>query len=308
MSELVECVPNFSDGRDMRLVDDLANAMQRAGVMLLDVHVDPDHNRSVYTVAGSLDALQTALVSAARVAVQRIDLRSHQGTHPRIGAIDVVPIVPLEGVAADACVEAARAMGERLWTELRIPVYFYGAAARETTRVKLESVRKLGFERLGKRVRQGLVEPDCGGTSLHPSAGACCVGVRPPMAAFNVQIVANDARPARMIAAAIRASGGGLKGVKALGMYLATVGLAQVSMNLTSLDETPVFKAFEAVCRHAAMLGVRVLDTELVGLVPRSALGPRPDRLKIRGFHEGMILETRLQQEGVRLGETSPPV
>ncbi len=304
---LVECVPNFSEGRNLCVVEDLGKALQGAGVTLLDRHVDGDHNRTVYTIVGSMRSVEAAVLSAARVAVQRIDIRGHRGTHPRVGAIDVVPAVPLERGSEDACVEAVRSMGERLWLDLRIPVYFYGAAACAAGRITLESVRKLGFERLSRRVLQGFVKPDLGEGTLHPSAGACCLGVRPPMVAFNVQLAASDDRAARMIATAVRESNGGLGGVKALGMYLATAGVAQVSMNLTKLNETPVFKVFESVCRYAADLGVRVVDSELVGLVPRSALGCDPEQLRIRGFHEGMILERRLQQEGMLPRGSSPP-
>ncbi len=305
--ELAECVPNFSEGRDASLLAGLGEALQVPRAALLDRHADPDHHRSVYTAAGSLPAIQLAVLAASRLAVDRIDLTNHRGTHPRVGAIDVVPIVPLEDVSERACVESAREIGERLWSSLRIPVYYYGKAARTPERERLESIRKLGFERLRERARQGEVTPDVGGPALHPSAGACFVGVRAPMAAFNVQIDASDARAARMIASAVRESSGGLPGVKALGMFLASARMAQVSMNLTNLDETPVFAAFDTVCRRAASLGVKVLGSELVGLVPRSGLGPDPARLRIRGFHPGMILEERLKRESARLAGSVRP-
>lgn len=299
------CVPNYSVGRDTCLLDRLSATLRLGGAALLDRHADPDHNRSVYTLAGSLAEIRSSVLGAARLAVAHIDLAAHRGTHPRIGAIDVVPIVPLEDEAA--CIDTAREIGERLWGELRVPVYYYGAVARKTERTRLESVRKLGFARLSESVRRGHVLPDVGGPALHPKAGACCVGVRPPMAAYNVHIAAGDARAARRVASSVRESSGGLPGVKALGMYLASAGTAQVSMNLTRLDETPVFAAFDAVCKEAARLGVPVLDSQLVGLVPRAALGPDPDRLRIRGFHEGMILEASLERAGVPLSPSAGP-
>ena len=307
MSCPAECVPNFSEGHDATLLDRLGGAMEFAGAALLDRHADPDHNRSVYTLAGSFPALQSAVLASAGLAVQGIDLRVHRGAHPRVGAIDVVPVVPLDPAKREACVDAAREIGERLWEELRVPVYYYGKAARTAARARLESIRKLGFERLCERIRDGESLPDVGGPTLHSSAGACCVGVRAPMAAFNVQLAGSDDRLARRIASAVRESNGGLPGVKALGLYLPSARVAQVSMNLTRLDETPVFAAFDAVSREALRLGVTVLDTELVGLVPRAALGGDPARLRIRGFRDGMILEECLERVGARASTGSNP-
>ena len=294
MRDWVECVPNFSEGRDAGCLGRLETAVRSAGVELLDRHSDPDHHRSVFTVAGQFDSIQRAVLASAAVAVQEIDLRRHRGTHPRVGALDVVPIVPLGGTRRPACLAAARDLGERLWSELKVPVYYYGAAAVQVNRTELETVRKLGFERLSALARSGEVRPDVGGPALHPSAGACCIGVRDYLVAFNVQLAGQDARTARQIAQSIRESSGGLPGVKALGMYLESARVAQVSMNLTKLDLTPVSAAYDAVCMQAVRLGASVLGSELVGLVPRATLGPDPGRLRIKGFSPRMILEERL--------------
>ena len=261
---------------------------------MLDRHSDHDHHRSVLTFAADLGVIYTAVMAASGEAVESIDLNDHDGTHPRVGAIDVVPIVPLDDTPWDACVEVARSIGERLWSELGLPVYLYGRAAVREERRLLETVRKLGFKRLAEFVQRGKYLPDIGGPLLHPSAGACCVGVRGPLVAYNVLLDCCDAQPAKLIASRIRAAAGGLPGVKALGMYLESAQVAQVSMNITEPDLTPLPLVFDEVSRLAAGLGVEVVASELVGLVPRAALGANPRRLRIVGFHDRMILEERL--------------
>lgn len=294
MTQLAECVPNFSEGRDPTTLDRLERAVGMSGAAVLDRHSDYDHNRSVLTFAADLAVIAEAVVAAAEEAVRSIDLNSHTGTHPRIGALDVVPIVALDDTPWDACVRLAQSIGGRLWSELGLPVYFYGQAAVRKERQRLETVRKLGFERLARYVRGGEHLPDIGGPDLHASAGACCVGVRPPLVAYNIVLDCRDAEPAKRIASLIRASGGGLPGVKALGMYLESAQIAQVSMNVTRPDLTPLPLVFDEVSRQAAGLGVGVVGSELVGLAPRAALGPDPRRLRIIGFHDGMVLEERL--------------
>ncbi len=307
MRNWAECVANFSEGCDAESLDRLQVAILAGAVDLLDRHADPDHHRSVFTFAGQFPTIRRAVMASAAVAVQEIDLTRHKGAHPRVGAIDVLPLVPLGDTPPSACVEAARDLGERLWRELGVPVYYYGAAALQANRTRLETVRTLGFERLSAVVRGGDVLPDVGGPELHPSAGACCIGVRDAMAAFNVQIAGKDAREARLIARSVREATGGLPGVKALGMYLQSVGVAQVSMNLTKLDQTPVYAAYDAVCAQAARIGAAVLDSELVGLVPRAALGSDPVRLRIKGFNPRMILEERLGDARLRRETSGHP-
>ena len=291
MTQLAACVPNFSEGRDPTTLDRLERVVRRSGARLLDRHSDHDHHRSVLTFAAGLGVIDTAVMAAAGEAVESIDLNAHGGTHPRVGAIDVVPIVPLHDTPWDACLDVAWSIGECLWSELGLPVYLYGRAAVREERRPLETVRKLGFERLRELVRDGKYRPDIGGPQLHPSAGACCVGVRGPLVAYNVLLDCRDAQPAKVIAGRIRAAGGGLPGVKALGMYLESARVAQVSMNITQPDLTPLPLVFDEVLRVAAGLGVEVVASELVGLAPRGALGADPSRLRIVGFHEGMILE-----------------
>ena len=294
MTQLAECVPNFSEGRDSMTLDRLERAVRVSGARLLDRHSDHDHHRSVLTLAADLGVIYTAVTAAAAEAVESIDLNDHDGTHPRVGAIDVVPIVPLHDTPWDACVDVARSIGERLWGELGLPVYLYGHAAVSEERRPLESVRKLGFERLSEFAESGECLPDIGGPRLHPSAGACCVGVRGPLVAYNVLLDCCDAQPAKAIAGRIRATGASLPGVKALGMYLESAQVAQVSMNITRPDLTPLPLVFDEVSRLATGLGVEVVASELVGLVPRAALGADPSRLRIVGFHDRMILEERL--------------
>ncbi|MDE0261164.1 MAG: glutamate formimidoyltransferase [Bryobacterales bacterium] len=294
MTQLAECVPNFSEGRDPTTLDRLEHVIRVSGARLLDRHSDHDHHRSVLTFAADLGVIYTAVMAAAGEAVKSIDLNGHDGTHPRVGAIDVVPIVPLHDTPWAACVDVARSIGERLWSELGLPVYLYGRAAVREERRPLETVRKLGFERLAELVQSGQYLPDIGGPRLHPSAGACCVGVRGPLVAYNVLLGCCDARPAKVIASRIRAASGGFPGVKALGMYLESAQVAQVSMNITQPDLTPLPLVFDEVSRIATGLGVEVVASELVGLVPRAALGADPSRLRIVGFHDRMILEERL--------------
>ena len=294
MTQLAECVPNFSEGRDSTTLDRLERALRMSGAAVLDRHSDHDHNRSVFTLVADLETTTNSVIAAAEEALRSIDLNGHSGTHPRVGALDVVPIVALGGTQREACVDTARLIGNRLWSELGLPVYFYGHAAVLKKRQALEAIRKLGFERLAELVRRGEQLPDVGGPQLHPSAGGCCVGVRDLMIAFNVVLDCSDVQPARKIASQIRAAGGGLPGVKALGMYLESAQTVQVSMNVTRLDLTPLPLVFDEVSRQAANVGVGVVASELVGLVPRAALGPDPSRLRIIGFHEGMVLEERL--------------
>ena len=294
MTSLVEFVPNVSEGRDPDRVARVGRALTADGLKLLDTHSDHDHNRSVFTLVGSLPDVGESMLEAAALAVREIDLTRHVGAHPRVGAFDVAPIVPLRATGSGECVEAALQMGERLWDSLGVPVYFYGEAARRESRRRLEAVRKFGFERLRSLVRDGRALPDVGGPALHPTAGACCVGVRRLMAAFNVLLPGRDIAAAKRIAATIRESGGGLPGVKALGLRLPSAQVAQVSMNLTDLDRTPVHVAFRMVLREAHRYGVPVLGSELVGLVPRAALGPAPGALRIAGFRPSMLLEEHI--------------
>lgn len=303
MQTIVECVPNFSEGRDRRTVDEIAAAIESVpGVFVLDLHMDPDHHRSVVTFVGSKESVGEAAVRAAGKAAERIDMTRHQGEHPRVGATDVVPFVPVRGVTLEDCVEIAREVGKEIARRFEIPVYFYGAAALRPERARLEDVRRGGYERLRDL---GLDDPsrrpDAGAAKLHPTAGATIVGARPYLVAFNVNLASADRAAARAIARSVRASSGGLPGVKAMGVLLASrsvnrqAGQAQVSMNLTDLDQTGVAEAYRAVEREAAKLGVAIHSSEIVGLVPQQALeGVQPDEIKLADFSAEKILENRL--------------
>lgn len=297
MKNWIECVPNFSEGQDRSSLDCLQRAIELKDVLVLDRHSDVDHHRSVFTLAGPAASITQAVLAAARIAVDRIDLSRHRGAHPRVGAVDVVPLVPLEGTGHQACIATATEIANRLWTELEIPVYFYGAAARCRDRRKLEVVRKHGFENLALLASNGTLAPDVGGPFLHPTAGACCVGVRDFMIAFNVLLAARDARSAKRIARRVRESSGGLPGVKALGLYLASRGMAQISMNVTRLDQTPLHIAFEAVREEAARVGLRVVGTELVGLAPHYALKAAAEAgVDVPSLHSDAVIENRLKK------------
>lgn len=298
MSETrVECVPNFSEGRATGTIDAIVAAIGATGAVVLDRSSDRDHNRSVVTFTAPVGVVQEAAFQAVRQAVVLIDLRAHSGVHPRIGAADVVPFVPLEGVTLEDCVRLARETGRRIWEELRVPVYFYEAAALRAERRNLADIRRGNWEGLcvEARVNPGR-RPDLGGPALHPSAGAVAVGARKFLIAFNVNLATADVGIARRIARTIRASSGGLPAVKAMGVWLASRGLAQVSMNLTDFEQTPVRTAFEAVCLEAARYGVGIAGSELIGLVPKKALESSDvASLRIENFDPSMILENRLK-------------
>jgi len=303
MSSPVECVPNFSEGRDPSKVDKIAKRIGSVpGVHVLDVHMDPDHHRSVITFAGSAAGVEEAAVLAAGEAMSQIDLTRHQGGHPRIGATDVIPFVPLAGVTISDCAAIAHRAGERIWDQHQIPVYFYEAAARREDRRNLANLRRGGFEKLRETVATDPLRcPDVGGPGVHPTAGATAVGARGVLIAFNVNLTTGDLEIARGIARAVRTSGGGLPAVKALGVLLrsrtseAKPDQAQVSMNLTDWKQTSVKQAFDAVMAEALRLGAAVHSSEIVGLIPAKAMeGASVDALCLAGFGPEKILENRL--------------
>jgi glutamate formiminotransferase/glutamate formiminotransferase/formiminotetrahydrofolate cyclodeaminase len=298
MHHWVECIPNLSEGRDKRVLSGLRTALEEMpGIGLLDWSADADHHRSVFTFAGPLDAVVDGVLALARVAVERIDLRSHTGIHPRIGALDVVPLVPLNASMLPVCIDLALQIGERLWNELRVPVYLYGEAAQRPERHRLENIRRGQFEGLRAALLHNAERrPDIGGPRLHETAGATAIGVRKFLIAFNVNLATPDLAVGRRIARRVRESSGGLPAVKALGLPLSGRGLTQVSMNLTDYEQTSPRMAFEAVREEAASLGVEVVESEMIGLVPAKALGPDdPELLLIRSFDQSMILENRLR-------------
>ena len=297
---IVECVPNFSEGRRADVVDRIAAAaLSVKGVRLLDKEMDQDHNRSVLTFAGEPEAVVEAAIKAVGQASLLIDLNHHKGVHPRIGAADVVPFIPVENITLDECALLAEQAGEQIWKRYQIPVYLYGAAAKNPERAALPNLRKGAFEGLREEVKTNPEKkPDFGDACLHPTAGAVAVGARKFLIAYNFHLETKDVKVAKSIAAAIRESSGGLASVRALGLYLESRKLAQVSVNLTDYERTSLGELFHAVEREATKLGVKVKSTELIGLVPRQALDQAGARLmKVEHFREGMVLENRLLEE-----------
>jgi glutamate formiminotransferase len=298
-SRLVECIPNFSEGRRperVQLIADAITAVKPACV--LDTHIDPDHNRSVITFAAPPETVVDAAVSAVRRASELIDMRTHQGEHPRLGATDVLPFVPLRSVTMDDCVRIAHEAGAVIARELSIPVYFYERAALRPERVNLEDVRRGALELLREQITSNPERaPDEGLAQVHDSAGAIAVGARPFLIAFNVILRSNDIAVARRIARTIRARNGGLPFLKALGFSLQTRDLVQVSMNLVNYEVTGMTAAYDAVYREAERLGVEIGSTEIVGLVPRNALDRNaPYFSKLENFSDSKILEHQLDR------------
>ena len=292
---MIECVPNVSEGKDFAVLDAFAEAVASAGCRVLDLHLDPDHNRSVLTFVGEEDALYEGVLALARAAVDRIDLRAQRGVHPRMGAVDVVPFVPLEGATMSDCVRLARRVGRAFGEELGIPVFLYEAAATSKARRNLAALRKGQFEGLASKLTRPEWAPDFGPRRPHPTAGVTAVGARRFLVAYNVVLETDDLAVARQIAGAIRETGGGMQGVKALGLALASRGLVQVSMNLTDIEATDLPAAYERVEREAASRGVPVIESEIVGLVPRAAIGgATAEALRLDGDLESVVLENRL--------------
>ncbi len=295
---LVECVPNFSEGRKPETVREIARAIESVkGAVVCGRHMDADHNRSVITFVAAPEVVVDAALRAVTKATELIDLRTHTGQHPRIGATDVLPFVPVSGIAIDDCVALAHEAGQRIWQELSIPVYFYERAARRSDRARLENVRGKGFERLRDEITTNPERaPDIGDHNVHETAGAIAVGARPFLIAFNVNLRSNEIAIARQIARAVRERDGGLPCVKALGFELHTRGLVQVSMNLTDYGQTSIARAFAAVRNAAARRSVEIAGAEIVGLLPRAALDREASYFPLlENFRETLVLETLLE-------------
>jgi glutamate formiminotransferase / formiminotetrahydrofolate cyclodeaminase len=303
MQTIVECVPNFSEGRDKSKVDAIVEAMKLDGVYLLDREMDADHNRCVITIAGEREAVQEAAIRGVGKASELIDLTQHTGAHPRLGAADVVPFIPIEGVSLEDCVAMARHVGEQIWMRHEIPVYLYEAAATSPERQNLENIRRGQFEGIRAEIATNPArKPDFGGAALHPTAGACVVGARKFLIAYNIFLNTSDVDIAKKIAKTVRFSSGGLRYVKAAGFLVR--GQAQVSMNLTDFEQTPIHRVFEAVRAEGARHGVVPQSSEIIGLIPKKALEQAAEWfLQIENFDSSLILETRLA--GVMGGKMS---
>jgi glutamate formiminotransferase len=286
---VLECVPNFSEGRDSAVVAAIADAIAKTpGVLLLGAESDTDHNRSVITFAGPPEVVVEAAVRGAGKAAELIDLSAHQGVHPRVGAADVIPFVPLDGSSMEEAVAAAHRAGGEIWSRFGVPVYFYERSARTPGRLRLEKVRRREFDG---------GPPDIGNLAAHPKAGASMVGARGLLIAYNVQLATRDAAIAQTIAKKIRASSGGFPHVKAIGIYLASRDCAQVSMNLTNFAETPLNRVYDAISSAARDLGTEAVAGEIIGFIPRRAYEMAPEFFRrAENFEESRILETRIAE------------
>lgn len=298
MRRLIECVPNFSEGRDPAKVEAIVAAMSGVpGVYILDREMDADHNRCVVTLAGEPEAVAEAAMRGVGKAAELIDLTKHTGAHPRVGAADVVPFIPVEGVTIEDCVALARRAGKEIWTRYRIPVFFYEAAATRPDRVNLENVRRGQFEGLREDLKRNHDRhPDVGDPKVHPTAGVTVVGARKFLIAYNVNLNTPDVSIANKIAKAIRFSSGGLRYVKSMGVELKERNLAQVSINLTDYEATPMHRVFEMVKREAARYGVMPVGSEIVGLIPKRAIEMAADYfLQLENFSPEQVFENKLE-------------
>jgi len=296
---IIECIPNVSEGRRREVVDAIAAAIRGVpGVRLLDYSSDASHNRSVFTMAGDAGPIKAAVLAMYERAIPAIDLRTHKGEHPRLGAVDVVPFVPIEGATMDACVALAKDVGREIAARFGVPVYLYEEASANPERKNLEDIRRGEFEGLAAKMATQGWTPDFGPAAAHASAGASVIGARMPLIAYNINLNTDRLEVAKRIAAAIRHSSGGFRYVKAAGFELKDRGIVQVSMNLTNYEKTPISRVFETVKREAERYGVAILESEIVGLIPSAALNAAAEfYLQIAGFKADQILENKLREK-----------
>ena len=294
MERIVECVPNISEGRDKDVIEAVLNEVRgTAGVALLDHSSDESHNRTVITFLGEPEAVVEAAVKLAKKAVELIDLTHHQGEHPRMGAVDVIPLIPIRGIAKSETVELSKKLAARVWQEAGVPVFLYEESASAPHRENLAAIRKGQFEGMAQKVREPDWEPDFGGRHVHPTAGVAAVGCRMPLVAFNINLSTGDVAIAGKIAKIIRRSSGGFDCVKAMGVMLEERNIAQVSINMTDFHRTPLYRVLEVVKAEAARWGVHVVGTEIVGLTPlRALVGSAEYYLQLENFNaDKQILE-----------------
>jgi len=301
VAQIVECIPNFSEGRDKALISELADAVRSgSGVMLLNCSSDESHNRTVLTFAGSPEGVLDAAFKCAKIAVEKIDLTRHSGEHPRMGAVDVIPFVPLRDITTAECVGMSKKLGQRLWDELRLPVFLYEDSASTPERRNLATLRRGQFEGMAEKIKNPAFAPDYG-DELHKTAGITACGARRPLIAFNINLSTPDVEIAKKIAKIIRESSGGLKSVKSIGIMLHGRNTAQVSINMTNYLDTPLYRVLELVKIEAARYGVSVIGTEIIGLVPMQALVDCAHYyLMIENFDgKAQILENYLLSDGL---------
>ncbi len=293
---IIECGPNISEGRRREVVEEVVAVVAGPGRQVIDLSLDPDHNRSVITIVGEPDGLAKGVLSLVEKSVERIDLREHRGEHPRMGAVDVIPFIPIRGVTMDDCVELSRTVGKRIAEEIGLPVYLYERSATNAARANLSTIRKGEFEGFAAKIALPEWEPDFGPKEIHPSAGVVAVGAREFLIAYNINLATSNLAVAKEIASAVLSSSGGLRYVKALGFPLAEKGIVQVSMNLTNFKKTPILRVFDLVKREAERRGVLIAGSEIVGTLPRQALyDVASAALQIEGFSSQLVLEERIE-------------
>jgi len=299
MRTIIECVPNISEGRDAARVGEIADAVRAvAGVRLLDVSSDTSHNRSVLTLVGDAAAIRAAVLALFEAAVPRIDLRTHRGEHPRMGAVDVVPFIPLRGASVEECVALSREVGAEVAGKFGIPVYLYEDSASAENRRNLADIRKGQFEGFAAKMQDPAWKPDFGPSEPHPSAGVVAIGARPFLIAYNVNLGTSDLAIADRIARAIRHLSGGFRYCKAMGVSLADRGIVQVSINMTNFRKTPLHRVFECVKSEAERHGVAIVGSEIVGMTPADALYAAAEHyLRLERFTPDMVIETKLLEE-----------
>ncbi|MCD6427888.1 MAG: glutamate formimidoyltransferase [Caldisericaceae bacterium] len=297
MREIIECVPNISEGRNKEKIEEIIRNLQKTGVKILDYSSDPDHNRSVITFVGDKDSVKEGALQVARDAVRLIDLRHHKGTHPRMGAVDVIPFIPVKGVKMEDCIEISREVGKRISEELKVPVYLYAESATVPERAKLPNIRKGEFEGFFDKIKDPQWKPDFGEPVVHPTAGVTAVGAREFLIAYNINLDTKDVKIAKKIARSIRESSGGLRYVQAKGMELKDKGCVQVSMNILNYKKAPLYRIFEIVKMEAARYGVNVIESELIGLMPMdAALKSLAFYLRLPKFSAENILESKIYE------------
>ena len=273
MAKIVECVPNISEGRNTQIIEAVIDQIRAVkGVTLLDYSSDPSHNRTVITFLGNPEGVKEAALGVAKKAAELIDLNKHQGEHPRMGAVDVIPFIPIKEMEVAECIELSKEVAKRVWEEAKIPVFLYEDSASAPHRVNLAAIRKGQFEGMAQKVKEAEWEPDFGGRTIHPTAGVVAVGARMPLVAFNINLSTSDVEIASKIAKILRRSSGGFDCVKALGVMLEERNVAQVSINMTNFHKTPLYRVLELTKAEAARYGVHVIGTEIIGLTPMQAL------------------------------------
>lgn len=296
MDKIIETVPNYSEGRDMRIVEKIADCFRnRENVKLLDYSADKDHNRCVITALGEPEALGAAVIDSAGVALEHIDLTRHEGQHPRMGAVDVIPFIPIRGCNIEEADQLARKVAEQIAARFGQPSFLYEKSATRPNRENLSDIRRGGFEGMAEKMKDPAWQPDFGPATIHPTGGVTAIGARMPLIAFNINLSTDDLGIAKAIAKVVRHSGGGLRYVKAMGVMLKERQLAQVSMNLTDYTQSSLFRVFEMVKREAARYGANIVGSELIGLAPMQALVDCAEYyLQIENFKPEQVLETQL--------------